>query len=153
MLSKEDYKKMVERTLSLTDDEKLQIREFVERAYRGDKASISSLETFFDIKFSTFGDIYTLANFVFKKTGAAARAHELNTLNQRLELRTTKPPMDANKITIKRMDAGLTQTQLANAIGVGQKDISRWETGVRNPKTDNLKKIADVLNCKIDDLI
>ena len=58
-----------------------------------------------------------------------------------------------NKIVDLRAKLNLTQTQLALKIGVTQKDISRWETGERNPNVQNLKKLSEVLNCKIEDLI
>lgn len=153
MLSKKDYKKMVERSLSLTTDEKIQVRDFVELAYQGDKSAINALEQLFDIKFVTWGDVYTLGSFVFKTMPGMAKGYECNTIKQRLELRTTKKIDKPSKIAFKRMAAGLTQTQLAEAIKSTQKDISRWENGVRTPKADALKKIADALDCKIDDLI
>lgn len=58
-----------------------------------------------------------------------------------------------NKIKQIRLSKNLTQQQLAEKIGVNQKDISRWETGERNPKLDKLKLIAEALECKLDDLI
>ena len=58
-----------------------------------------------------------------------------------------------NKIKQIRLSKNLTQQQLAEKIGVMQKDISRWETGERNPKLDKLKLIAEALECKLDDLI
>lgn len=42
-----------------------------------------------------------------------------------------------------RKAAGITQKELAEAIGVRQKDISRWENGERTP---NIKAFADI--CK-----
>lgn len=65
--------------------------------------------------------------------------------------------MDNNMISIKikeaRLRAGLTQKQLAAAIGCTQKDISRWEAGKPNPSIKNLKKIAYALNTKIEELL
>lgn len=58
-----------------------------------------------------------------------------------------------NPIANARQNAGLTQQQLADKIGCTQKDISRWETGVRKPKVDKLMLIAVALNCDIKDLI
>ena len=60
---------------------------------------------------------------------------------------------DSSKICLIRTQKGLTQSELAEKIGVTQKDISRWETGERNPKTDKLLIIADALQCDIKDLI
>ena len=51
------------------------------------------------------------------------------------------------------MAAGLTQGQLAEAIGCTQKDVSRWERGVYSPRIDALVKMAGVLGCSLEDLI
>lgn len=40
-----------------------------------------------------------------------------------------------------RLNAEMTQTALAERVGCTQKDISRWENGVRNPTEESLKKI------------
>lgn len=58
-----------------------------------------------------------------------------------------------SKIARYRSDAGLTQTKLAEKIGKSQNDISRWERGDVKPGIDNLKLLADALECKIEDLI
>lgn len=56
-------------------------------------------------------------------------------------------------ITRARMRAGLTQAQLADAIGQRQKDISRWERGVYAPRADVLLRISAALGCRIEDLL
>lgn len=56
-------------------------------------------------------------------------------------------------ITAARLAAGMTQGQLAEAVGCTQKDISRWERGVYSPRVDVLVKMAEVLGCSIDELI
>ena len=58
--------------------------------------------------------------------------------------------MNIKEMRIKR---GLTQKQLAELLGVKQSNISRWEAGTFQPNATTLKKMADVLNCYIDDLI
>ncbi len=52
-----------------------------------------------------------------------------------------------------RMAAGMTQGQMAAALGCSQKDVSRWERGVHSPRVETLAKIAGVFGCKIEDLI
>ena len=47
----------------------------------------------------------------------------------------------------------LTQEELASRIGVKSNTISQYELGKRNPNVQMLKKIAEVLNCTVDDLI
>lgn len=51
-----------------------------------------------------------------------------------------------------RLAAGLTQAQLAQAIGSQQKEVTRWERGVVVPRADKLLQIARVLNCSMEDL-
>lgn len=58
-----------------------------------------------------------------------------------------------SQIAKARLNAGLTQQQLADKIGCTQKDISRWERGERNAKIDKLKLIAEALKCDIKELI
>lgn len=57
------------------------------------------------------------------------------------------------KLKAARLSAGLTQTQLAEAVGCKQKDISRYESGLHEPGALTLKKIAQVLGCSMDDLV
>jgi transcriptional regulator with XRE-family HTH domain len=44
-----------------------------------------------------------------------------------------------------RLAKGLTQAQLAEAIGVKPTQIANWEQGTRKPKVGALMKIADAL--------
>lgn len=57
--------------------------------------------------------------------------------------------MDAKKlgkrIRLARVEADLTQTELANMIRAKQKSISRYETGASVPTIESLTKIAKVL--------
>lgn len=57
-----------------------------------------------------------------------------------------------NGIEVQRKKAGLTQIQLAEAIGVTQANVSIWENGKSLPTADKLKKISEILNCSIEDL-
>lgn len=57
------------------------------------------------------------------------------------------------KIRDRRQNAGLTQQQLASAVGATQKQISAWETGQNEPSIKALKAMAQALDCKIDDLV
>jgi transcriptional regulator with XRE-family HTH domain len=57
--------------------------------------------------------------------------------------------MDAKKlgkrIRLARVEADLTQTELANKIHAKQKSISRYETGASVPTIDTLIKIGNAL--------
>lgn len=49
-----------------------------------------------------------------------------------------------------RLKAGLNQTKLGELLGVGQNYISMLERGQRTPSLDMLRKIAIVLNKKLN---
>lgn len=52
-----------------------------------------------------------------------------------------------------RVDAGYTQKQLADAIGVYQKDISRWEREELVPSALTLAKICRELKASADAIL
>lgn len=57
------------------------------------------------------------------------------------------------KLRSAREAAGLTQQQLAEKVGVQQRDISRWENCRREPGVLIVKKMAQALGCSMDDLV
>lgn len=57
------------------------------------------------------------------------------------------------KLKAARQRAGMTQMQLAQAIGCYQKDVVRWELGKVEPGVLTVKKMAQALGCKMDDLV
>lgn len=52
-----------------------------------------------------------------------------------------------------RKNAGLTQKQLAEKLGVTQACIGMWEIGCRKPNIVTLKKLAKILGCTADELL
>ena len=52
-----------------------------------------------------------------------------------------------------RRTCGMTQKQLAEALGVTQGAVSQWETGRGGPSAKMLKPLADVLGVTVDDLL
>lgn len=52
-----------------------------------------------------------------------------------------------------RKTAGITQKELADAMQVYPKDISRWENGERIPSTIAFAKICRELNASADELL
>ena len=56
-------------------------------------------------------------------------------------------------LTLLRKKKGLTQDELAFAIGVTRQTIYTWEAGTNYPTIVALKKIADVLEVSTDDLL
>lgn len=57
------------------------------------------------------------------------------------------------KIAIARLNAGLTQQELADKVGVSRTQVVRWERGPYNVRLDRLKRIAEVLNVEWTSLI
>lgn len=58
-------------------------------------------------------------------------------------------------LTKLRQQAGLTQQDLADALGVTQKTISVWEKGSVEPKLSlrQTKMMMEVLHCTFEDLL
>lgn len=52
---------------------------------------------------------------------------------------------EAFNIQSARKAKGMTQSQLAEAVGVGQDQISRWESGKVSPNAQNLSKLKEIL--------
>lgn len=49
-----------------------------------------------------------------------------------------------------RLDAGLTQLEVAKKLGVAQAQYARWENGGRNPKDETVEKLADIFETSFD---
>lgn len=58
----------------------------------------------------------------------------------------------AERLKTLRESRKLTQTRLAELIGVNSRAYNRWERGTFVPQLDTLVKIADVLNVTLDEL-
>lgn len=56
------------------------------------------------------------------------------------------------KIRQFREQLGMTQKELAEALGLQQATISFWENGKIAPSNQNLIRLADILGCKPGDL-
>ena len=52
-----------------------------------------------------------------------------------------------------RKRAGISQVDLAKALGVTQSAVSQWEMGVTSPRQAMLLRLADVLGCTVDELL
>ena len=52
-----------------------------------------------------------------------------------------------------RKNAGLTQVDVAEKLGISQPAYGSWERGIKKPTQDNLVKIAQVLNVSVDYLV
>ncbi|WP_017370606.1 XRE family transcriptional regulator [Lactococcus garvieae] len=52
-----------------------------------------------------------------------------------------------------RLEAGYTQKELAEKIGIAQPNYQRWEKGNRNPKKDSLENLANILQVSVSYLL
>lgn len=52
-----------------------------------------------------------------------------------------------------REKRGMTQRDLAIAIGVDQSAVSLWEVGKTQPRAKLLPKLAKILDCSVDELL
>jgi len=57
------------------------------------------------------------------------------------------------KITSCRKKIGLTQTELAEKLGVTRQAVSRWESDVSFPETDKLVSMSKLFGCSVDWLL
>lgn len=51
-----------------------------------------------------------------------------------------------------RKKKGFTQEELAAALGVSTSAVGNWEAGLRRPRYDTLRRLAEVLGVSLDDL-
>ncbi len=58
-----------------------------------------------------------------------------------------------DKITYARKKAGMSQIDLADALGVSRQSVSKWETEEANPDITKLSAIAKALNVSTDWLL
>ena len=56
------------------------------------------------------------------------------------------------ELKVARMEEGLTPQQVAQAIGMSISTYYKLEQGVRKPSITTALKIADVLNCKVEEI-
>ena len=52
-----------------------------------------------------------------------------------------------------RKEKGMTQGQLSEMSSIHQNTISRYETGIREPRLKDAKALARALGCTVDELI
>lgn len=59
----------------------------------------------------------------------------------------------SEKILRLRKDKGLSQQEAARELGVSLHTLLRWEKGVREPRLDEIRKLADLFGCTPADLV
>lgn len=57
------------------------------------------------------------------------------------------------RIEKERKRLGLTQNDVAQKMGISYQSIAQWENGLRNPKPDTLKRIAEAMGIPVNQLI
>ena len=60
--------------------------------------------------------------------------------------------VDGAKIRRLREEAGLRMHEIAEAVGVSEMQVSYYERCLKNPSVNTLKRIADKLGVKVDEL-
>ena len=58
-----------------------------------------------------------------------------------------------NLISTLRERCGLSQYQLGALVGVSDKAVSKWENGISKPRLDTIRKLSEVLDVSVDDLL
>lgn len=61
--------------------------------------------------------------------------------------------MYAETLRRSRETAELSQKDVANALGISQFAVSKWERGEMTPTIERLKQLADLYNTSIDALV
>lgn len=59
------------------------------------------------------------------------------------------PILNGSRLREARKKAGLTQQQLADAVGVDRKSIGNYETGATQPTSANVQRLADAVNVSL----
>lgn len=59
----------------------------------------------------------------------------------------------SERLKTLRKEAGLTQVDVAEKLGISQPAYASWERGVKKPTQENLVKIAQILSVSIDYLL
>lgn len=59
----------------------------------------------------------------------------------------------AKKLYVKMIKASVNQVELADRTGLSQASIAGYVNGIKMPTIYNAKKIADTLNCTLNDLV
>ena len=56
-------------------------------------------------------------------------------------------------LKVMRIKRQMSQEDLAGLMGVNQTTVSLWEQGKSSPSLLKLKRLAEILNCTVNDLI
>jgi len=59
----------------------------------------------------------------------------------------------SNRIKSNRNRLGMKQQELADKVGVSLMTVLRWEKGIRSPRMEEIKKLAEALNTSVEYLM
>jgi transcriptional regulator with XRE-family HTH domain len=86
-----------------------------------------------------------------------ARSDDSGLMNRRIEMTNERQQELARKlgaaIAWRRDQAGLTQEELSEMLGIGNQAISRIERGAVMPTLPRLYEFAEAFECRIDELL
>ena len=57
------------------------------------------------------------------------------------------------KLRSLREAKGYTQDEIASKLSIARQSVSKWEQGINEPDFDTTKKLCQILDCSLDDLI
>ena len=57
------------------------------------------------------------------------------------------------KLKSLREAKGYTQDEIASKLSIARQSVSKWEQGINEPDFDTTKKLCQILDCSLDDLI
>ncbi|MFF8406984.1 helix-turn-helix transcriptional regulator [Streptomyces sp. NPDC015684] len=64
-----------------------------------------------------------------------------------------RTPIDPQRLTRRRVEAGLSQYGLARKAGISRQLVSAVSNGKASFSPETLAKVADVLGCQVADLV
>lgn len=56
------------------------------------------------------------------------------------------------RIKLYRQKAGLTQSELANMLGIDRSAVTKWENNISYPRFKLLPKLAKIFSCDVNDI-
>ena len=56
-------------------------------------------------------------------------------------------------IKVRRVEKGITQEQLGQALFVSKQAVSKWENNVTLPDIETIRRICDVLDIRSDEIL
>lgn len=57
-----------------------------------------------------------------------------------------------SKLKEQILKSGYKQSYLASELGISENTLSSYISGRRNPRVDKAQKLANLLNCRIEDI-